>query len=372
MGGFSLADVEVEGQSYSANDVEVAPAPKQYLPAVNQAVASVPRPAPPRGLRPTPELPAPRWQDYLGTAVGAFTGVAPGAESGIPSLGPPVAQGLKEMGTPGKRVTGALRTAEAGTEALTPLMGPAIMENPVALGRGLAEGVVAQKGVEYGAKKIGATPEQAALAGDVAMLAPGIARSVIRPQVGVASTPEGTAVAGTAFGGKAGAGVAVTPEGVTLRGKVGPFEGSKTFSRGAPAAPAIEPPTIEGVTRAQAADYLDKAGWDPDKARSMAAADQKAAAVPQEPAVSPKPAVPTPEVIPPPKAATVAPKPQQTISQEFKASDVEIQSGNGAANGNRSAIAPRGAPSRPAVPVRVEQNEPQGPALPSTGPRENE
>jgi len=213
-----------------------------------QALAAPGAPTP-RALRPTPPSPPLRWQDVLGTGVSALTNIQPGAETGETDLGRQVETGTKELTTPGKRFTGALRTAEAGTEAMTPFMGPAALENPAAIARGLAEGEAASHVAGYVANKAGATPEQKELLESLSFWAPGVARSVIDPRVGIESSPEGTRAAATVAGGKAGAGVAVTPEGVTVRGKVGPFEGSKTFSRGAaPAGAGLEPPTIEGET----------------------------------------------------------------------------------------------------------------------------
>src|SRR6266852_2782292 len=159
-----------------------------------------------------PPLPPLTWKDYMGAAAGALTEPAPGAESGIPNAGPQTASGLKNITTPGKRATGALELLGAATEAAQPLMGPALLENPLSIARGFAEGEVASKATGYGAKKLGATPEQQQLAENVAFWAPGVARSVIDPQVKVASSPEGTAGTVEGFGGRARAGVAVTPE----------------------------------------------------------------------------------------------------------------------------------------------------------------
>src|SRR5581483_6616645 len=179
------------------------------------------------------------------TAAELFTNPYVDSVGTEPGVGKRVERGLKQVAIPGQRGTGALNLAAAGTEALTPFMGPAAIENPVSIAKGLAEGTVASKGVGYGARKLGATPEQQSAAEDLAFWMPGVARSVLGPKASLVSTPE---VKGGTVGVRgAGAAVAVTPEGVRLGGRLGPLRGSVSIPRNVAPAPAgLEPPTIEG------------------------------------------------------------------------------------------------------------------------------
>lgn len=235
-------------QYQKANKLPLVPRPDS---ALNYAVPS-PLPGGVGGFFPerTPKTPAKvAPYDWQRAVVGGATDIATGGHPGDmanPPLGEEMAKGVREMETPGKRGTGALRVAATGTEALTPLMGPAAIENPLSIARGMAEGTIASEAAGYGAKKAGFSPENVENVKSLAFWAPGVARSVIDPKLAIESSLEGTRASATVAGGRAGAGVAVTPEGVTVRGKVGPFEGSKTFSRGPAAGPAIQAPTIEG------------------------------------------------------------------------------------------------------------------------------
>jgi hypothetical protein len=327
-------------------------------PEVQQAIASVPRPKPaeirelspiyehpgapfseetvkspqagsPAGGAPQRPFALPDWKDIVGSAYGAVTNPEPTAETATPSAGPELSQGVTELGTPGKRVTGALRTGTALLEGLTPLMGPAALENPANIARGLAEGYAASEATGYGAKKLGASTEQQELAKNLAFWAPGVARSVIDPRVKFASTPEATAGTVEGFGGRARAGVAITPEEVRLAGKVGPYQGSVGIPRGpkATTSAAIESPTIEGQvapssvpvapppSRADLAHYLDRAGWDPDKARALFAQENPPPApaasmpvtVPSQ--VPSAPHGPSESAVLTPPATALAPKP---------------------------------------------------------------
>lgn len=180
------------------------------------------------------------------TAAEMFTNPDPLAISTEPGAGAQTRRGIKQLQTPGQRGTGVANLADVGLQALTPLMGPAIAENPVTIAKGFVEGGVASKAAGYASKKAGANPEQQDLAQDLAFWMPGVARSVLDPKANVVSTDQ---VKGATIGVRgAGAGVAVTPESVNIGGRVGPFRGSVSIPRnGATSAqPALEPPTIEG------------------------------------------------------------------------------------------------------------------------------
>jgi hypothetical protein len=248
--------------------------PKTYLPEVNKAVASVPKPDSPLNY-------AVPGNDVTGAVTGFFPSKAPrnGPRGQLPATPPleaakaaleatppqsetPLLPGAatavtagQHLATPGQRWQGATEAVQAAGEAATPFMGPAATEMAAApalvpalkFAAGLGVGIGGQPLAEKGAEKLGASPEQQKFWGELAFWAPQIA-GLLASQVkgGVDVTPEGTRAAVSTPGGKVGAGVAVTPEGVTVRGKVGPFEGSKTFARGPqPAGPAVEAPTIE-------------------------------------------------------------------------------------------------------------------------------
>jgi len=181
-------------------------------------------------------------------AINAATNPALGAESGLPQIGTEAVQGARELRTPGKRLGGAAKLVGAAGEVASPIMGPAVLANPVPVAAGLATGTVGSEAAGRVTKAAGGGEGAQELERNLGFWAPTLLGSVAGLRGGGEVSPEGTRAAVTGLGGKVGAGVAVTPEGVTVRGKVGPLEGSKTFSRGAKTAPApaIEPPTIEG------------------------------------------------------------------------------------------------------------------------------
>lgn len=408
MGGYALNEVE-EAPHYEASDVEEAP--KQYLPEVSQAVASVPKPTIPSALPSKPVLLSP--QERTGTQMTAAPDdVGPQVRLGrmVPEAATPalttanrVVQYPVRMGAAGAKAGGELGEGFAAGEpssatrsgvpptsapSFSDVMSTARTERPIELGmakgvgetvgglladprnwpflgaasarpilqrlmaRGFAanmtvEAVTAAKQLYVNWDKL--TPEQRAQYATQAGLGAIIAVDAARPKLGISASPEGTAVSGTVLGGEAGAGVAVTPEGVTVRGKIGPLEGSKTFSRGAKAGPALEPPTINAEpTRAEIAHYLEKAGGDPDKAQMLHRADQKAVqtspAEAPKPAVEAKPAAATQEILPPEKVAPAdlqkGPRPERFKPIEFAANEVEeskpkgVQSGNGSGKRN--------------------------------------
>jgi 2'-5' RNA ligase len=325
---YSSDEVEVL-PSYSADEVEIAQ-PKQYLPEVNRAIAAVPKPASvldvaaaypgtlpthvPKNWTGKPiQTPRPGLPEVAGmaTELAAPGTVMPGRLDISPAE--TVKTGVREMQTPGKRATGALRTTAGALEAAGPLAGPLAVENPLTFVRAAGEGYVAGKGAKYGTRALGGSAEQQGLAEDIGQAAPILAHAALQPELGVETTPEGTRVAGTVAGGRAGAGVAVTPEGVTVRGKVGPLEGSKTFRRTPQAAPArtIEAPTIEAeppFTRSEIARAQQATNYaGPQQAEAYARqqrAAQRAAAVSGEAAAAPA------EGTEPAKPATPAPPPE--------------------------------------------------------------
>ena len=371
----------------SADDVEEAPAldssqveestPKQYLPAVNQAIATVPKPtipapAPTQPIAPpslaNPKLiqakgliePGQRLSEDIGnvsaagkmlaTDVPGQTFMPPGlARSGVVPHTPETPEMRAREETLARGMGSAFSLA-------TPAMLPAAVSAPLPAAGALAAGYLASKGTRAIAKASGASPEMQDLAEQMGWLI--TPAGLIDPKTGIEVSPEAIRGAATILGGKAGVGAAITPEGVTIRGKVGPFEGSKTFARGPKAAPALEAPTIEGIIanapRADIADYLQKAGGDPEKAKAMYVADQTAQvsasslreganaekpavttppvaagaktprAEPAKPAVAPEPAAPAQTVIPPEKPSVAVKEPTLPPTIELKPSEVEV------------------------------------------------
>lgn len=266
----SVTDFEPETKSgnvaavsdFEPEEAKAAPAAPPFEDAMTaHALASVKRPALPRELRPTPPSPPTDWQRLI---VGGLTSLATdpelGGETGIPSLGEPAAQSVKELETPGQRGKGALRAASTGVQALAPVMGPGAVETGAAieaaptLGQAALTAATPVAGIGAGAgasavagpiaKHFGADPDEQEMIKELAFWAPTVAGMVLNPKLGVATGEEGTRVGGTVLGGRAGAGVQVTPEAVTVGGKFGPFSRSKTFPRGGGPG-QIEPPTID-------------------------------------------------------------------------------------------------------------------------------
>ena len=130
------------------------------------AAATVPKPTfmrpamPGEGLRPLAPLrpdqfpseapPYDLQRALVGGPMDILTGSGMPVNMATPPLGAPMDQSVQELQTPGKRGTGALRMAATGLEAATPLMGPAALENPASILRGLAEGTVASEAGGYG------------------------------------------------------------------------------------------------------------------------------------------------------------------------------------------------------------------------------
>src|ERR1700730_4013890 len=95
------------------------------------------------------------------------------------------------------------------------------------------------------------TPAERAQKGTETGIGALIVGAALHPKVSLASSPEVTGGTADILGGKVGAGVAVTPESVAVGGRVGPFKGVVRIPRnGAPPAPGIEAPIIEGQIRA--------------------------------------------------------------------------------------------------------------------------
>src|ERR1700682_5252091 len=158
-GTANLADFEPNISPATASLDEFKP---EVLPAASPVTLNTKRGGSSGILPPAPPEPTkPSWRDYAGSAFATVTGMAPGAETGLSDFkGQEASQGLTEAGTPGKRLTGALRLAETGLEPTTALVGPGALENPLSMVRGFAEGEVASKGAGYVAKKVGADEEQ--------------------------------------------------------------------------------------------------------------------------------------------------------------------------------------------------------------------
>jgi hypothetical protein len=140
------------------------------------------------------------------------------------------------------------RAAMAGTsdvlsgtmQATAPFVLPeSLVGAPVRTLAGLGIGTATGAAAKYGAEKAGLSPEAQRLAETAGFFIPAAA-GVVDPRGMIESTPEGTRGAATILGGRAGVGAAVTPEAVTLRGKVGPFQGEKVFPRGPAAGPALD------------------------------------------------------------------------------------------------------------------------------------
>lgn len=214
------SDVE-EAPTLDASQVEEAPR-KQYLPAVNQAVATVPKPtivpqeihadllrgrdytasnqeiadqqakeqarvaqvraeAAARGQ----VTPKPQPYDVTKAIVGGLTDIAaPGTimPGGMGTdVGEQTGAGTRKMLTPGQRTTGALQTGAGVLEAAAPLAGPMAVENPLTFARAMGEGYVAGKGAKYGVKAVGGTPEQQGYAEDIGQLSPMLAHAALQP-----------------------------------------------------------------------------------------------------------------------------------------------------------------------------------------------
>lgn len=181
----------------------------------------------------------------IGTALVAPGTIMPGRLDTSPAE--TVGRGVREMGTPGERVTGALRTAAGAAEAAAPLAGPLAVENPGTFVRGAAEGYLGGKAAQLGTKAAGGTEEQQQLAEEIGQMAPILAHAALHPEISQGHTAEGNpAVQGT-VAGKFGGGIEITPDEFVVRG--GSVENPKEIRiprRPTSPKPAIEAPTMEG------------------------------------------------------------------------------------------------------------------------------
>lgn len=154
--------------------------------------------------------------DVQRAIVGGLTDIATGggmpSNEGAPPLGEPMAQGVRELETPGKRGTGALRVAATGAEALSPLMGPGALETGAAIEAaptlthavlralpmtgGMAAGYGASEAAGPVARKLGADPEQEQLVKDLAFWLPSVAGAILQPKFGAAVSPREVVVRG--------------------------------------------------------------------------------------------------------------------------------------------------------------------------------
>jgi hypothetical protein len=330
-GTANLADFESNTSPATASLDEFQP---EVLPAAGPVTLNTKRGGSSGVLPPEPAKPS--WRDYAGSAFAAATGMDPGAETGLSDFkSQEASQGLTETGTPGKRLTGALRLAEIGLEPTTALVGPAALENPLSVARGFAEGEATSKGAGYVAKKAGASDEQKSLVEDLAFWAPGVARSLGEslglgnPKVAVGSSPEGKGIAIAGEGGTRAA-VGVTPEEIRIGGQ---FRGGKPHevriprSGTTPAQPAIEPPTIEGqIVQPPAPAPHPGAPVDnvaEGASNAVAMANEEAQAMRM---ASGMPATPPPPPVPPPPAPPGPPVPPQ-IAQGHISQDTAAQIG---------------------------------------------
>lgn len=209
----------------------------------------------PDGYKPEPEQPF-SWKQAGKQALGMATDVAtsPGMETGGPGteapLGPQAVEGVERVATPGKRAAGALELADVAAQAATPIMGPAVLENPLGMARGMAEATAAAKGVEYGTKAAGASPETQERASNLAWLLPMLLHAGIRPEVQTGHNVEtGNPAGQVTMRGGIGGGIEITPTEVILKG--GTTANPKEIRiprtpRGGPL--ATQGPTIEGQT----------------------------------------------------------------------------------------------------------------------------
>lgn len=336
----AVLDFQPDTQEFDFQAEPALPLRPEDQAKIDAAVRSVPLPRPdymqteqtltaPIPQRPTPVSPEaqqyeadlaratnakPTLRGVAGIAAEAATAPTGGAVPTAPGEGENVGAGVQGLQTPGMRARGAGRLALSGFNAAAPLIGPAALENPWSIIRGFGEGYLGGKAAKGVTRAVGGGKEAQDIAEGIGQMAPVIGEAVLRPKLGVASSPEGTAVSGQVRG--AGAGVAVTPEAVTVRGKVGPFEASKTFTRVAKPAekPTLTPQTIEGelaknpatreeISNAQAA--TNYAG--PEQAKAAVVAQRQAAAAAVEGAATEKP----PAVAAPPEA----PKPQTSAER---------------------------------------------------------
>ena len=241
------ANFDELARKFGGARVPSATPPQPVSPEVQQAISTVPRPALPRALQPTPSLPPfDLTKALVGTAADI---VAPGTvmPGGIePSPGTEIGQGASELLTPGKRATGALRTTAGVLDAAAPLAGPMAVESPGTFVRAGAESYAAGKGLKYGTKAVGGTEQQQNLAEDIGRMAPILAHAMLHPEITGGATEHGAAVQGT-VGGKYGAGVEVTPDEFVIRG--GSTKDPKEFRiprrPTAPKEAGIEAPTID-------------------------------------------------------------------------------------------------------------------------------
>lgn len=167
---------------------------------------------------------------------------------------PKIAHGVSELAagldpdarTPAQRYKAGTETLEGAMEAATPLFMAAGATAPLKVATGLAAGL----GSGYGAKKIteaaGGGPEAQEFAKTAGFVLPAAVAAAAGLRGSAVETPEVKAGMVSALGDRVAAGVVVTPEEVRIGGKLGGLKGSRSFSRGAPARPGLEAPTLEG------------------------------------------------------------------------------------------------------------------------------
>ena len=236
----------------------IPPPPKGFALDADQSPTSGPvtlnqrRPSWSGSVPPAPTPTPSFWKRAAGTVAGAVTGDL-GYESGTPVAETPAVKtttGLEHITTPGERVRGGLELANVAGEASSPVIGPAVLENPIGMARGMVEAAAASKVAEKGSQALGARPEVQQQASNLAWLLPMLLRAGINPEVQHGHNVEtGNPAAQVTTRGGYGAGIEITPDEVILKG--GTVENPKVMRipRNPQAGPlAKQGPTIEGQT----------------------------------------------------------------------------------------------------------------------------
>ena len=249
-----------------ATGIEPSAAPTPSFPSFLDVLSAAHRGGTPEAFTDEPT----RSGNPLTGAVNAVRGAGRIIESG--AAPPPASRGpAPALPTEPQRraaMSGTSDVLSGAMQAAAPFVLPeSLTAAPVSTLTGLGVGTAAGEAAEYGAKKAGLSPEAQRLAGTAGFFLPSATGALIRPRVGLG----------------------ITPEEVVLRGQVSPIgmepmRGEIRIPRGprAPTEPALEAPTIEGQivpptappnipppTRAEQAEYLDSANFDPQKAQNF-------------------------------------------------------------------------------------------------------
>jgi hypothetical protein len=128
---------------------------------------------------PTRELGPLRAGDVAAGLINAVSDPAIGAESATPQVGTEAVEGAKNVATPGKRLKGAGQLIGAAGEALSPVMGPAIIEHTIPVGIGLASGMAASEGAGRATKALGGSPDAEELGRQIGFWLPSLAGAAL-------------------------------------------------------------------------------------------------------------------------------------------------------------------------------------------------